>query len=282
MDRDWQAKFGWNVRAQVNSGSLEGAGAENAPDVRGMVHGRARFWDVDVVRGVAMIMVALYHLIYDLDNLAGYGIESTSGFWDIFADTSAFMFVFLVGLSLTLSYTRSGSNGNLFGKYLRRGLKIFAYGMLVTLVFWALSFGTVIFGILHLIGLSIILAYPFLKLRFANLFLGLLVIVLGVYIQAKGFVVGGAAGVLLAPLGVVPENLFMPDYRPLLPWFGVALLGVFFGNVVYMAWRKKMPATGMPAYAAPLAFLGRHTLFVYLAHQPIIIAVLFALGMVEG
>ncbi len=251
-----------------------------------MVNGRTRFWDVDVVRGIAMIMVALYHLIYDLDNLAGYGIESTSGFWDVFADISAFMFVFLVGLSLTLSYSKSGatagSGGNLFEKYLWRGLRIFAYGMLITLVFWALDFGIVIIGILQLIGLSIILAYPFLRFRLANLVLGLMVIALGAYIQAKSFVVGGAAGILLAPLGVIPENLFMPDYRPLLPWFGVVLLGVLFGNVVYLVWRQKRPATVMPAYATPLAFLGRHTLFIYLVHQPIIIAVLFALGMVEG
>ena len=240
---------------------------------------------MDLVRGVAMIMVALYHLIYDLDNLAGYGIESTSGFWGVFADTSAFMFVFLAGLSLTLSYNRSTSTAGtdaLFGKYSWRGLRIFAYGMLITLVFWALDFGAVIFGILHLIGVSIILAYPFLRLRTANLFLGLLVIALGAYIQAKSFVVGGIAGILLAPFGVIPANLFMPDYRPLLPWFGVVLLGVFFGNVAYLAWRGKHPASEMPAYAAPLAFLGRHTLLIYLIHQPIFIAILFALGMTPG
>lgn len=256
---------------------------------RGTVSGQRwnnqRFWDVDLVRGVAMIMVALYHLIYDLDNLAGYGIESTSGFWGVFADTSAFMFVFLVGLSVTLSYSKSGiaeeSDGSLFGKYFRRGLKIFAYGMLITLVFLALNFGVIIIGILQLIGLSVILAYPFLRFRIVNLFLGLAVIALGVYIQAKSFVVGGAAGILLAPLGVIPENLFMPDYRPLLPWFGVVLLGVFFGNVVYLVWRRKRPATAMPAYATPLAFLGRHTLFIYLVHQPIIIATLWALGIIS-
>jgi uncharacterized membrane protein len=244
-----------------------------------------RFWDVDLVRGVAMVMVALYHLIYDLDNLAGYGIESTSGFWAVFADVSAFMFVFLVGLSLTLSYNRANvttGSGTLFGKYLRRGLRILAYGMLITIVFWTLNFGTVIFGILHLIGVSIVLAYPFLRFRFANLLLGLLIIALGAYIQAKGFVAGGVAGILLAPLGVAPENLFMPDYRPLLPWFGVVLLGVFFGNAVYLRWREKRPPTAMPSYVAPLAFLGRHTLFVYLVHQPIFIAILWALGMASG
>lgn len=244
----------------------------------------ARFWDVDLVRGVAMVMVALYHLIYDLDNFGGYGIESTSGFWGVFADVSAFMFVFLVGLSLTLSHARAGAatgTGVPFAKYLRRGLRIFAYGMLITLIFWALNFGAVIIGILQLIGLSIILAYPFMRLKFANLFAGLLVIAAGTYIQSKDLVADGVTGVLLAPLGILPEGLFMPDYRPLLPWFGVVLLGIFFGNVFYLAWRRGRPATAAPSYTVPLNFLGRHTLFIYLVHQPIIIAALWALGIIS-
>jgi hypothetical protein len=64
---------------------------------------------VDLARGVAIVMVVLYHLIYDLDNFGGYGIESTSGFWGVFADVSAFVFVFLVGLSLSISYERAGA-----------------------------------------------------------------------------------------------------------------------------------------------------------------------------
>ncbi len=242
-----------------------------------------RFWDVDALRGVAIIMVVLYHLIYDLDNFGGYGIESTSGFWGGFADVSAFMFVFLVGLSLTLSYskTTAATGESTFGKYLLRGIKIFAYGMLITLVFWAANFGAVIIGILHLIGLSIILAYPFLRFKFTNLLTGLAAIAVGAYIQAQSFVVEGVAGVLLAPLGIIPANLFMPDYRPLLPWFGVVLLGVFFGNAVYLPWRREKTTTPAPSYTAPLNFLGRHTLFIYLVHQPIIIAALWALGIIR-
>jgi uncharacterized membrane protein len=95
--------------------------------------------------------------------------------------------------------------------------------MLITLVFLILDYGYVIFGILHLIGLSIILAYPFLRLRYANLLLGLSLIAAGAYLQAKDLGVGGAAGMLLAPLGILPEGLLMPDYRPLLPWFGAVL-----------------------------------------------------------
>lgn len=246
---------------------------------------RQRFWDVDVVRGVAIAMVVLYHLVYDLDNFGGYPVESTSGFWAVFADTSAFLFVFLVGVSLTLSYSWAsaarGSTGAPFGKYLRRGLRIFAYGMLITLVFRLVDYGYVIFGILHLIGVSVVLAYPFLKLRAANLALGLGLIAVGAYVGAKDFAAGGAAAVLLSPLGIAPEGLLMPDYRPLLPWFGVVLLGIFFGNAVYLPRRGKKPSGAMPRYAAPLAFLGRRTLLIYLIHQPVLIATLWALGIIS-
>ncbi|WP_207956931.1 heparan-alpha-glucosaminide N-acetyltransferase [Rubrobacter tropicus] len=240
----------------------------------------ARHWDVDVARGVAMAMVALYHLVFDLDNFGGYPVDSTGGFWAVFADASAFSFVFLAGLSLSISHARERESGRSpFGKYLRRGARIFADGMLITAVFLALDYGYVLFGILHLIGLSIVLAYPFLGLRYSNLIVGLAVIAAGLYVRGEGFVVGGATGVLLSPLGVLPESLPMPDYRPLLPWFGVVLLGLFFGNAFYLA-RKGSPAAP-PPLAAPLAFIGRHTLFIYLVHQPVLIATLWALGIVR-
>lgn len=227
-----------------------------------------------------MLMVDVYHLVYDLDNFVGLSVESTSGFWAVFADVSAFAFVFLVGVSLEISYAKSSASvgSRLFGKYLLRGLRIFGYGMLITLVFLVLDFGYVIFGILHLIGLSIIFAYPFLKLRLANVVLGLSFIAVGLYIQAQGLVVDGAAGVFLSPLGVIPEGLVMPDYRPLLPWFGVVLLGLFFGKVVYADRSEREPSVG-PRYVAPLAFIGRHTLLIYLIHQPILIGGLWLLGL---
>jgi uncharacterized membrane protein len=246
-----------------------------------------RFWEVDAARGVAMVMVVLYHLVYDLDTFAGYGIESTSGFWAAFADASAFAFIFLAGLSLAISFSREQEAGrrgwDLFGKYLRRGARIFAYGMLITVVFLALGYGYVIFGVLHLIGVSIVLAYPFRKLRYLNVVLGLAVVAAGAYVPAEQPVVGAAAGVLLAPLGVVPENLFMPDYRPLLPWFGVVLLGLFAGNMLYAGRSPRKSVAGLPWFspARPLAFLGRHTLLIYLIHQPILIATLWALGVIE-
>ena len=152
--------------------------------------------------------------------------------------------------------------------------------MLITLVLWALDFGVVIFGILHLIGVSIMLAYPFLRLRLANLAAGLLLVALGVYLRAEQAGATGALGILLAPLGVEPEGLYMPDYRPLLPWFGVVLIGLFFGNAVYGRRDAGASNTDGPSFAAALAFLGMYTLVIYLIHQPILIALLWMIGAI--
>ena len=234
---------------------------------------------MDAARGVAIVMMVVYHLTYDLETFGGYDIESTSGFWARFADATASAFLFLVGVSLAISYSRAGARRGLFGKYLRRGLRIFAYGMALTVVLYVLGVGIVAFGILHLIGVSIILAYPLLRYRFANLILGLSIIVVGWYLRVQD--VSSESPWLLA-FGVVPENLPMPDYRPLLPWFGVVLLGLFVGNVVYGGGKRPegFPRKAPPV-ARPLVPLGRNSLFIYLVHQPLLLALLAGLGVIE-
>ncbi len=239
-----------------------------------------RFWEVDAARGVAIIMMIVYHSTYDLDTLGGYDIQSTSGHWALFADLTAGLFLFLVGVSLAVSRARTSMTGwKLFGKYLARGLRILAYGMILTVVFLVLGMGVVAFGILQLIGVSIILAYPFLGLRSTNLVLGALIFAAGQYVLAQDLY---SQSFWLLPFGVVPEGVVMPDYRPLLPWFGVVLIGLFFGNVVYGDGRgTAVLKDKAPVLARPLLPLGRNSLFVYLIHQPIIVALLVASGIVD-
>lgn len=235
---------------------------------------------MDAARGVAIIMMIVYHTTYDLDTLGGYDVQSTTGYWALFADLTAGLFLFLVGVSLAISRVRTSLTGwRLFGKYLARGLRILAYGVVLSVVLLALGMGVVAFGILHLIGISIILAYPFLTLRLTNLVLGTLIFVAGQYILAQGL---DSQSFWLLPFGIVPEGVIMPDYRPLLPWFGVVLIGLSFGNVVYGDGRR--PAVledKAPMLARPLLPPGRNSLSIYLIHQPIIIALLAVTGVVE-
>ncbi|HSL00311.1 MAG TPA: heparan-alpha-glucosaminide N-acetyltransferase [Rubrobacteraceae bacterium] len=240
-----------------------------------------RFWEVDAARGIAILMMVVYHLAYDLDTFGGYPIESTSGLWAWFADATASAFLFLVGVSLAISYGRATSSGerrNLFGKYLLRGLRILGYALVLTGVSLILGMGVIAFGILHVIAISIILAYPLLGFRWLNLALGLAVVAAGALMMAAD---ASSDVPWLLPLGVVPENLAMPDYRPLLPWFGVVLFGLFAGNLVYGAGKRPPVPQSAPSPARPLVPMGENSLLIYLIHQPILIVLLAALGIID-
>lgn len=240
-----------------------------------------RFWEIDFLRGIAIIMMVLYHLLYNLHYFAHYNVNVYSGFWMYFARTTATTFIFLVGVSLSVSFFRTKKihkdRNKLFMKYFRRGLKVFSWGLIITLVTWVfLREGFVIFGILHLIGISIILAYPFLKLRYWNLSIGLFCIFLGAYL--KGFVFNFY---WLSWLGFRPAQFYSVDYFPLLPWFGLVLIGIFFGNLLYSDCSRRFQLVDLSFFSGikVFCFLGKHSLLIYLLHQPLIIAVLFILGM---
>ena len=67
-----------------------------------------RFWELDFIRGLAVVMMVLYHFLYDLDYFGGYPLNVRSGCWLYFAEATAAIFIVLVGASLTLSASRCG------------------------------------------------------------------------------------------------------------------------------------------------------------------------------
>jgi uncharacterized membrane protein len=85
---------------------------------------------------------------------------------------------------------------------------------------------------------------------------------------------------LLIPFGIRPENFSSVDYFPMIPWFGVILIGYGIGCLLY---DKRLRAMGFElgknTHSSQLlvltAFFGRHSLLIYLIHQPIIIALLW-------
>lgn len=248
-------------------------------------HTHKRFWEVDSLRGVAIIMMVLVHLRYDLVIYGGHGgpFLLAYGFWRDFARTTASIFLFLVGVSLTLSLARAqktaGPERRLFPKYLKRGLTIFGWGMGITVVTWVLlREGAVWFGILHCIGASIILAYPFLRWRWPNLFIGLALVAVGVVLSQRTYNFPW-----LMWLGFIPQRLGSVDYYPLLPNFGIVLIGIFAGNLLYAGFERRFPWPEA-SHLAPLSvlsFLGRHSLAIYLIHQPIIITLLSLTGIIN-
>lgn len=240
-----------------------------------------RLWEIDALRGVAIVMMVVYHLLWDLASLGDYDIALRSGFWSYWQIATASLFTGLVGLSLTLSYNRERQirpTSSLWSKYIIRGLTIFTWGLVIGLVTY-LALGTgyyVRFGILHLIGLSIILAYPLLRFRWLNLALGVALTLLGPAIESLPLDLPALEWLAPTPGSGV-------DYAPLIPWFGRVLIGVFLGNMLYPGGQRRfsLPELGHSRLIMPLRLLGENSLLIYLLHQPILLATLALLGVIS-
>lgn len=245
-----------------------------------------RYWEVDAVRGVAIIMMVIFHLMWDLWAFRVLpDVVLYAGFWKYFQRTTASLFITLVGVSLTLSHQRAlAARGpkRLYWKFFRRGAMIFGLGMVITLVLWTLSMvgvhvGHIEFGILHLIGFSIAAAYPFLRLRWTNFILWMAFFVAGYFVQGVH-----VDTTWLVWLGLTPVRYTPVDYFPIIPWFGVVLLGIFLGNTLYPQGRRSflLPDLSGTLPIRVLDFLGRHSLLIYMIHQPILFAILALFGVI--
>jgi len=235
-----------------------------------------RLWEVDFLRGLAIIMMVIFHLAYDLDFFRIYEIDLSHGFWFYLARFTASLFLLLVGISLTLSYSRAKLAGQLSQypfRLLKRSLWIMSLAMGITLVTYiVIGRGFIVFGILHLISISILLAYPLLRLGRMNILLGLAAILLGLNIQELE-----VDFFWLIWLGLAPRSFTSLDYVPLLPWFGVVLMGMAGGALLYKDLGRRFPLPDISAWppVRGLIFLGRNSLAIYIIHQPLLLGLIY-------
>ncbi|MBI3283219.1 DUF1624 domain-containing protein [Candidatus Curtissbacteria bacterium] len=215
-----------------------------------------RFWEIDALRGLAVFAMILYHLLVDLKLFYYIDIPVFSGTLLVFARLVALTFIFLVGTSASFQQKRRP-----LSTHIKRSLIILFWAFIITIATYLLFPSEFIFfGILHLIGTSLLLLIPFLFIK-SNL----LITLIGFFIISIGIV---------APSTPSRASL---DYFPLFPWFGIVLIGLVFGRL-YPAWRSKFILNEPEMkFAKILKFTGRNSLPFYLLHQPILIGTLFAI-----
>lgn len=242
----------------------------------------SRIWEVDSWRGVAIITMVIFHLMYDLRSFAEMNVVLHKGFWFYFQRFTATSFITLAGISLAISYNRAkqkkGATNGLYGKFFRRGLQVLGVGLAIGLVVQLSGVGRIDFGVLHLIGVSTLIAYPFLRFRWLNLAVAALLFPLSYYLQTIP-----VDTYALVWLGLEPPNYYYLDYFPLTHWFAVVLIGIFIGNTLYKDGVRQFHLPDLSAFFpfSFLQFLGRHSLFIYVIHQPILIAILMMTGIAD-
>ena len=229
-----------------------------------------RFWEIDALRGTAVVMMVIFHTVFSISFFDIRDVDMAHGFWRVFALATATIFILIAGVSLSVSSARAKAalgDWRVAWKNVRRGAGIFLIGIAITLATWLfIRNEVVLFGVLHCIGLSIAISPLFLRFGRANLAIGA-----GIMLTAP-FIDRIPGPLSLVWLGVHPTDFASLDYVPLVPWFGVFLVGMSLGALLYPGGRRGFPAGGQERpLLRPITFLGRHSLPIYLVHVPVIL-----------
>ena len=211
---------------------------------------KKRFPFIDQLRGFAVILMILFHTLYNLNLFAYLSIPTGHLFWTVFSHIIVALFMLTVGISLALAHCPDIR----FRSLVMRLLKISLAAVAISLTTWFLFPGRwVYFGALHNIVICSLMALPF--LRHPRLALG--------------------TGIIIPMLPLPWFHLPHPsmDYIPPFPWFSPVLLGIFLFHFKSGAFLNIRLFNGLP-----LIFCGRHALSIYLLHQPLLYGLLLAIG----
>lgn len=230
-----------------------------------------RLQRLDMFRGVAILLMVLFHINYSLVNIFGIEFFNFSElFWYIVGKISAIGFIFIAGISLFLAGKKYGIS--VWKKYFKYG---FILAVLASLISWVTYFvfpdQYIRFWILHFFALSFFLLPFFSGLWYWNILLAGGIIIYGIYFLPI------VENPYFYWIGFKYPWFTSADYYPLIPYFWVLLWGYSFAlileryqklGIFQTWWKQHFPGKF-------LSKTGKYSLLIYILHQPIIIGLIF-------
>ncbi|MFI5014960.1 MAG: heparan-alpha-glucosaminide N-acetyltransferase [Hyphomicrobiales bacterium] len=240
----------------------------------GGLPGSPRFAALDAARGIALAAMVVFHGAFDLDSLglAALGVDRSPG-WRGFAVLIASSFLFLSGMSLVIAHGKGIRRDAFF----RRLAILVGSAALVTLGTWyVMPREFIFFGILHSIAVASLIGLAFLRAPWpVTLIAAILVLIAPHRVAAPIF---EASPLRFLGLGTnVPTTL---DFEPVFPWLAPFLAGMAATRLALPSFARGTLAGWRPLAwpARALAWAGRHSLAIYLIHQPLMFGTLALLA----
>lgn len=235
---------------------------------------KSRYQLLDTIRGIVLVSMIIYHACWNFVYIYGmnWGWYRSKGAY-LWQQSICWTFIMLSGFCFSLGK-----------KHLKNGLTVFGSGVLVTVVtLIAMPGNRVVFGVLTCIGSCILLltftekiwkkipteagmAAAFLLFLFSkNINSGYLGFT---SLRLMELPANWYSNYVTAFIGFPFEGFYSTDYFSLIPWFFLYLTG-YYGYGIF----RKYGLTGrefMKRGIEIFAFMGRHSLLIYLLHQPLI------------
>ena len=221
-----------------------------------------RLEELDSLRATALVMMLVSNFVTDLNYFGIMEVEKGDQWWWL-ARVTAFLFVSISGISYFLAHKKQYDFLKTFDR--TKNLIFWAFAItIITYIFEPSAY--VRFGVLHLLALASIVAFPLARRPVYALGLGAVLLLLPLSPNPN-----------LVWLGLQETGTFAVDYFPLNPW-----LGIFF---IFLALSSQIYPDSKPLlnFQWPERWLwfGRNTLPIYVIHQPILIGFLILSGQVS-
>jgi len=217
-----------------------------------------RIWEIDMARGILVILMIILHILFNLEYFYGIPVNYSYGIINVLRNICATFFIIISGISTFFS--RSS---------IKRGLMFFSVAIIITLATYIFnSEEYIVFGILHMISICMLIS-PVLKKLSKHWLFVLLVALILISIVISDIQVKNN---YLFMFGLRNKNFNSLDYYPLLPWSLFFVAGILLGKTIY---RDKKSIFSFQVKDNLINLIGRHSLLVYVVHQPVILAIMF-------
>ena len=237
-----------------------------APPTPAALHASGRVSAVDALRGLAIVAMVAYHFAFDLRffGLTAADFENDP-FWLTARASIVTSFLLLAGISLVLA-DRAGVDTP---RFLRRVALVALCAVAVSVASYVIYPQTFIyFGVLHCIALSLLVSRPLVRKPMASLVAGVVVIVAGLTLQHPVF-----DQRVTSWIGFTTFKPETQDYVPVFPWLGVVLVGIALGHAMVRG--DFAPIRVLGRTPSLLRWMGRHSLAIYMVHQPLLMGAIW-------
>lgn len=223
-----------------------------------------RNYTLDIVRTLAIVLMVIFHFIYDLKFFAYITWDIPDGHgWQQFRWLIISLFFLCLGISLTFAH----KPGLRIKKFISRLAQISGAALIISIAtYFAIPENWIFFGVLHFLAFASCVVIFFVNKPKLSLLTGTV------------FIGVGALEVFPNrwPFHLVFDGLpkYTNDYVAIFPWLGMVFIGVF---IAHSQWFQSDPlrTNNSSARSTLLVWPGQHSLSIYLLHQPIMMGVLY-------
>jgi len=216
--------------------------------------------ELDSLRATALVLMLVLNFVTDLNHFGLMNTE-TGDMWWWLARITASLFVGISGVSYFLAHRLEYD----FTKTSGRTKRLIFWAFVITIITYIFEPSVYVrFGVLHLLALASIVAFPVARKPEFALGIGLILLIIPLSSNSN-----------LVWFGL-SETVIAVDYFPLNPWLGIFFIGLALASRIYP---EGKPLTGIQ-WPEKWLWFGRNTLTIYVIHQPILIGLLVLTGQV--